>query len=52
MANHGVISSYSDSKSKCMVGYVNGELGDNIYSDTIGANDTYLLSSEAQTGKK
>lgn len=49
---HGVVKAFSDSRDECLVGYVNGELGDNIYSDTIGANDTYLLSSEAQTGKK
>ena len=30
--------------------YINGELGDNIYTDSIGEDDTYLLSSKAQTG--
>lgn len=40
-----------DSRGECLVGYIDGELGDNIYSDSLGEDDTYLLSSEAQTGK-
>ena len=49
---HGVTKEFNDARSECLVGYVDGELGDNIYTDTIGVSDTYLLSSEAQTGKK
>ena len=40
----------SKSEAKCMVGCINGTLGDNIYTDTEGENDTYLLSSKAQAG--
>ena len=49
---HGVFKASSDSRDECMIGYIDGESGDNIYSDTVGADDTYLLSSKAQTGKK
>ena len=37
-------------KSECLIAYINGELGDNIYSDSVGEDDTYLPSSKSQTG--
>lgn len=46
---HGVVVVYSKT-DECMAGYIDGELGDNIYTDSLGENDTYLLSSKAQTG--
>ncbi len=48
-AAHGVVVVYSEA-DECMAGYINGELGDNIYTDSLGEDDTYLLSSKAQTG--
>ena len=50
-STHGVTKEYTDAKGTCMVGYINGTLGDNIYTDTKGENDTYLLSSKAQAGR-
>ena len=47
---HGVTKEYTDSNGECMVGYSNGDLGDNIYMDDdqiADASDTYLLSSDA-----
>ena len=35
-------------KSECLVVYIDGELGDSIYSDSVGDDDTYLLSIKAQ----
>ena len=49
--SHGVSREYTDPDGKCLVGYINGTLGDNIYTDTEGENDTYLLSSKAQAGE-
>lgn len=48
---HGVTKEYTDSNGTCLVGYINGTLGDNIYTDTKGEMDTYLLSSKAQAGR-
>ncbi len=50
LADHSVQRFPSDSRGECLVGYIDGELGDNIYSDSLGEDDTYLLSSKAQTG--
>ena len=50
MANNEFLTFCRDSESKCLVGYINGELGDNIYSDSLGEDDTFLLSSEVQVG--
>ena len=47
---HGVQKEYTEPDGNCMVGYSDGELGDNIYTDTEGKNDTYLLSSGPQAG--
>ena len=47
-SSHAVRQEYTDSDGKCLVGYSDGQLSDNIYTDTQGKNDTYLLSSKAQ----
>ncbi len=48
---HGSVVAYSETtgtmKDKCIVGYSDGELGDNIYSDNTTTDDTYLISSSA-----
>ena len=51
VAAHGVSTHFSDANGKCLVGYSDGVLGDNIYTDAMGKNDTYLLSSKAQAGQ-
>ncbi len=41
---HGVVKDFTDTtESDEGIGYTDGTLGDNIYNDESGADDTYLM---------